>query len=138
STGFPPYQLAFGRKPRNPFQPPATIFTFNKPHDYWTQIMQYRKIALSQARNKIIHQQQLSKLRFDKNRSHPNFLPGDLVWMKLVMGRNKLDARYTGFVRIIKVLSPVSFIVEDTHSQQFQVHSQHLKRVYSRTHFVPS
>ncbi|CAF3104286.1 unnamed protein product [Rotaria sp. Silwood2] len=138
STGFTPYQLAFGRQPRNPFQPPAITFTFNKPQDYWTQLIQYRDIALKQARNNIIHQQQLSKLRFDKNRSHPNFLPGDLVWMKIFIGRNKLDARYTGPVRIIQVLSPVSFIVEDDNFQRFQVHSNNLKRVYSREQLVPS
>ncbi|CAF3900736.1 unnamed protein product, partial [Rotaria sp. Silwood1] len=138
STGFTPYQLAFGRQPRNPFQPPATTFTFHKPQDYWTQLMQYRNIALKQARNNIIHQQQLSKLRFDKNRWHPNFLPGDLVWMKIFMGRNKLDARYTGPVRIIQVLSSVSFVVEDDNFQRFQVHSNNLKRVYSRDQLVPS
>ncbi|CAF4680750.1 unnamed protein product, partial [Rotaria sp. Silwood2] len=73
STGFTPYQLAFGRQPRNSFQPPTTTFKFTKPHDYWTQIMQYRNVALKQAKNNIIHQQQLTKRRFDNNRSHPQF-----------------------------------------------------------------
>ena len=36
STGFTPYQLAVGRRPRHPFHPPASIFVFNKPLDYWT------------------------------------------------------------------------------------------------------
>ncbi|CAF1472839.1 unnamed protein product, partial [Rotaria sordida] len=120
STGFTPYQLAFGRQPRHPFQPPATTFEFTKPHDYWTQLMQYRNTVLKQAKNNVLHQQQLSKLRFDKNRSHPIFLPGDLVWMKIFVGRNKLDARYTGPVRIIQLISPVSFIVEDENFQRFQ------------------
>ncbi|CAF1044149.1 unnamed protein product [Rotaria sordida] len=75
STGFTPYQLGFGRQPRHPFQPPATTFKFTKPHDYRTQLMQYRNTALKQAKNNVLHPQQLTKLRFDKNRSHSTFLP---------------------------------------------------------------
>ncbi|CAF1106036.1 unnamed protein product, partial [Rotaria magnacalcarata] len=87
---------------------------------------------LKQAKQHIIHQQEQSKIRFDKNRTHPNFVLGDLVWMKIFVGRHKLEARYTGPARIIRILSPVSFIVEDEHLQQFQVHSNNIRRVYSR------
>ncbi|CAF5142228.1 unnamed protein product, partial [Rotaria magnacalcarata] len=132
STGISPYQLAFGRRQRHPFNPPATTFVFSKPHDYWTQVIQYRNAALKQAKQHIIHQQEQSKIRFDKNRTHPNFVLGDLVWMKIFVGRHKLEARYTGPARIIRILSPVSFIVEDEHLQQFQVHSNNIRRVYSR------
>jgi len=79
STGFTPYQLAFGRQPRHPFTQPNNSFNFTKPHDYWSQVLQYRNNALQQAKRNILHQQQLSKTRFDKNRSHPCFVPGDLV-----------------------------------------------------------
>ncbi|CAF1317570.1 unnamed protein product [Rotaria sordida] len=137
STGFSPYQLAFGRRPRHPFNPPASTFVFNKPHDYWMQVIQYRNAALKQAKENIIHQQELSKIRFDKNRSHPNFVPGDLVWMKIFVGRHKLKARYTGPARIIRIFSPVSFIVEDDKFQRFQVHSNNIRRVYSREQVLP-
>ncbi|CAF4388613.1 unnamed protein product [Rotaria sp. Silwood2] len=132
STGFTPYQLAFGRRPRNPFDPPQSTFYFTKPHDYYTNIIKYRSIALKQAKDNIIYQQRLSKQRFDKNRSHPTYNINDLVWMKIVSGRTKLDARYTGPVRIVQILSPVSYIVEDHDSQRFQVHSNNIKHVYSR------
>ncbi|CAF2059097.1 unnamed protein product [Rotaria magnacalcarata] len=59
STGFSPYQLAFGRQPRHPFNPPASTFIFSKPHDYWTQVMTYRNTVLKQAKANILHQQQL-------------------------------------------------------------------------------
>ena len=58
--------------------------------------MNYRNFALKQARLNIVHQQQLAKLRFDRNRSHPNFQLSDLVWMKPFGTRSKFDARYTG------------------------------------------
>ena len=129
---FTPYQLAFGRQSRNPFQSSTSTFTFTKSHDYWSQILQHKNIALKQAKPNIMHQQQLSKRRFDKHRSHPQFLPGDLVWMKLLVGCSKLDPRYTGPARIIQVLSPVSFIVEDQNFQRLQVHFNTIKRVYPR------
>ncbi|CAF1530838.1 unnamed protein product [Rotaria magnacalcarata] len=132
STGFSPYQLAFGRQPRHPFNPPASTFIFSKPHDYWTQVITYRNTVLKQAKANILHQQQLSKNRFDKNRSHPPFVLGDLVWMKILVGRHKLTARYIDPARIIQILSPVSFIVEDDTLQQFQAHSNNIRRVYSR------
>ncbi|CAF4084341.1 unnamed protein product [Rotaria sordida] len=86
--------------------------------------MNYRRIALQQAQNNIIHQQQLTKRRFDKNRSHPNFKLGDLVWLKVFLGRTKLAARYTGPTRIVQIISPVSFIVEDENLQRFQYYKQ--------------
>ncbi|CAF4479818.1 unnamed protein product, partial [Rotaria sp. Silwood2] len=45
STGISPYQLAFGRRLRQPLNPNATTFVFSKPHDYWTQVIQYRNAA---------------------------------------------------------------------------------------------
>ncbi|CAM4846469.1 unnamed protein product, partial [Rotaria magnacalcarata] len=131
STGFTPYQLAFGHQPSHPFQLSTSSFKFTKPHDYWTQIVQYKNLILKQAKHNIIHKQQVSKRRFDTNRSHPQFTLGDLVWMKILVDRGKPDARYSGLVRIVQVLSPVSFIVEDQNFQTFQVHSNNIKRVYA-------
>ncbi|CAM2714431.1 unnamed protein product [Rotaria socialis] len=127
-----PYQLVFGRQPRHPFTPPASTFVFSKPYDHWTQVIKYRNTALHEVQANILHQQQLSKTRFDKNRSHPSFVLGDLVWMKILVERQKLKARYIGPVRIIRILSPVSFIAEDDNLQQFQVHSNNIRCVYFR------
>ncbi|CAF2258713.1 unnamed protein product, partial [Rotaria magnacalcarata] len=57
STGFSPYQLAFGRQPHHPFNPPVSTFIFSKPHDCWTQVIKYRNIVLKQAKTNILHQQ---------------------------------------------------------------------------------
>ncbi|CAF1418148.1 unnamed protein product [Rotaria magnacalcarata] len=91
STGFSPYQL-------------ASTFIFSESHDYWTQVIRYRNTALKQAHANILHQQQLSKTRFDKNRSHPSFVLGNLVCMKILVGRHKLKARDIGPARIIRIL----------------------------------
>ena len=54
STRFSPYQLAFKRRSWYPFHPPASAFIFNKPHDYWKGVIQYRNAALNQAKENII------------------------------------------------------------------------------------
>ncbi|CAF1145765.1 unnamed protein product [Rotaria magnacalcarata] len=141
STGFNPYQLAFGRQPRYPFDPSTSTFIFSRPHDYWTHAIKYRNTALKQAQASILHQQQLSKTRFDKNRSYPSFVVGDLAWMKILVERHKLKARYTGPARIIRILSSISFIVEDDNLQQFQVHSNNIRRdtvFFSAIHLLAS
>ena len=94
--------------------------------------MNYRDFALKQARLNIVHQQQLAKLRFDKNRSHPNFQLGDLVWMKPFGTQANLMPDIPVLSKIVQILSPVSFIIKDQNSQQLPVHSNNLKRVYPR------
>lgn len=133
TTGFTPYQLAFGRTPRNPFDPPTGSFRFSKPKDYYNQVLHYKRVAVQQATSHILHQQQSSKLRYDRNRSGPTYRVGDLVWTKVLYGRSKFSARYTGPARIVQVLTPVSFLVCYDDGHQLQVHSSSLKPVYQRT-----
>ena len=52
--------------------------------------------------------------------------------MKVLVGLHKLTARCTDPVRIIRILSPVTFIVEDENLQQLQMHSNDIRRVHSR------
>jgi transposase InsO family protein len=132
STGFTPYQLAFGRQPRHPFETSRSTFVFKKPYDYWTQVISYKKVALQQAKNHIIHHQEQSKARYDIHRPHPQYKVGDSVWLKILHGRSKLGARYYGPGRITQVLTPVSYMVEDDTGRSFQVHSSTLKPVYPR------
>ncbi|CAF1420470.1 unnamed protein product [Didymodactylos carnosus] len=77
TTGFTPYQLAFGRLPRNPFDSPCPDFKFRRPNDYWLQVQRFRTYATQMARRNI--QQQLSKQRYDQNRNSPSYNIGDLV-----------------------------------------------------------
>ena len=132
STGFSPYQLAFGRQARDPFAPPPSTFVFRRPHDYWMHVVNYKRFALQQAQHNIHLQQHGSKTRYDLNRPHPVYKVDDLVWIKVLHGRAKLDARYAGPGRITSVLTPVSFIVEDNFGRSLQLHSNSLKPVYPR------
>ena len=133
TTGFTPYQLAFGRTPRNSFDLPASTFRFTKPSDYFRQVLKYKQIVSQQAKAHIFRQQRSSKLRYDRNRQNPTYRIGDLVWTKVLTGRSKLMARYTGPASIVQVLTPVSFLVRYDDGRQVQVHSSSLKPVYNRS-----
>ncbi|CAF1570867.1 unnamed protein product, partial [Didymodactylos carnosus] len=137
SSGFIPYQLAFGRKARSPFDAPHTSFTFKKPHDYWSEVCQYKNIVIKQAKLNILRHQQVTKQRYDSNRQDQDYKINDLVWMKVLVGRSKLDERYTGPVRVIQVLGLLTYLVQDDELQQFQVHSNNIKRVYPRDQDIP-
>jgi hypothetical protein len=39
-------------------------------------------VVLKEVKNHIPQQQQLSKVRYDRNRPHPAYQLGDLVWTK--------------------------------------------------------
>ncbi|CAF1139059.1 unnamed protein product, partial [Didymodactylos carnosus] len=63
STKFTPYELAFNRQSRFPFDPPKTAFKFTKPNDYWTQVNTYKKLVHSIVQANIKQQQHLAKKR---------------------------------------------------------------------------
>ncbi|CAF1439606.1 unnamed protein product, partial [Didymodactylos carnosus] len=113
SSRFMPYQLAFCRKPRSPFDSPRTAVKFSKPHDYWIELNRFKHWAIKQARQNIEHQQTLMKRRYDKNRSNPSYAVDDLVWLKILAGRTELDERYRGPFRVTGQLNPVTYTVED-------------------------
>ncbi|CAF4701054.1 unnamed protein product, partial [Didymodactylos carnosus] len=66
------------------------------PHDYWIELNRFKHWAIKQARQNIAYQQTLVKRRYDKNRSNPSYAVDDLVWLKILAGRTKLDERYRG------------------------------------------
>jgi predicted aspartyl protease len=114
TTKYIPYELAFNRRPRYPFDPVPSTITFAKPNDYWERANRFKSIALQSARNNIVRQQQISKDRYDRNRRQPTYNPGDLVWVKHSIGQSKLDTRFDGPFVIVDRLSDVKYLVEHT------------------------
>ncbi|CAF1586276.1 unnamed protein product [Didymodactylos carnosus] len=131
STSFTPYQLAFARMPRNPFDRPQTEFKFSRPNDYWTELQRFKAIANKMARSNIQYQQTLTKQRYDRNRSSPVYNIDDPVWLKILIGRSKLDERYRGPYRITGKITAVSYMLDDGDGA-FMAHVNNLLPVYER------
>ncbi|CAF1358267.1 unnamed protein product, partial [Didymodactylos carnosus] len=133
TTGFTPYEVAFTRKLLSPFDPPSAIITMSKSNDYWDKANAIKKIVIRAVRFNIQQQQQLSKQRYDRGRQHPQYKIDDLVWVKILTERSKLDGRHHGPFRIVQKLSDVKFIVqhEEEHYQQ-EKHINHLIPYYER------
>lgn len=68
TTGYTPYELAFGRKQKSPFDPTVKDFTLTQPDKFYKQLQRTRQIALEQAQENIRHQQKLTKRRYDQHR----------------------------------------------------------------------
>ncbi|CAF2051971.1 unnamed protein product [Rotaria magnacalcarata] len=78
-TQFSPYQLLFGRSPRLPIHAPSAHYTFTKPHDYFEQLKRTLHIFHETSRENILQQQQLAKVRYDRNRLNLHLKTGDKV-----------------------------------------------------------
>ncbi|CAF1167086.1 unnamed protein product, partial [Didymodactylos carnosus] len=94
TTGYIPYELAFNRKLRSPFDPPSSTIIMSKPNDYWKKASKFKTVAITAARFNIQQQQELSKQRYDIRRANIQYKIGDLVWIRILTGRSKLDQRF--------------------------------------------
>ncbi|CAF1169061.1 unnamed protein product [Didymodactylos carnosus] len=126
-----PSILAFARIPRNPFDRPQTEFKFSRPNDYWTELQRFKAIANKMTRSNIQYQQTLTKQRYDRNRSSPVYNIDDLVWLKILIGRSKLDERYRGPYRITDKITAVNYMLDDGDGA-FMAHVNNLLPVYER------
>ena len=133
TTKYIPYELAFNRRPRCPFDPVPPTITLTKPNDYWERASRFKSIAVRSARSNIERQQQMNKARYDRNRSNPMYQTGDLVWVKHSIDHSKLDTRYDGPFIVVDRLSDVKYLVEHTSSgQQRYDHVNNLLPWYDR------
>jgi hypothetical protein len=132
-TGFSPYELAFNRRLISPFEFPSSKITMMKPPDYWEKANKFKKVAIYAARFNIEQQQQLNKQRYDKGRANPIYKLDDLVWIKVLSNRSKLDPRYSGPFVIIKRINAVKYIVEHTEDHyQKEEHVNNFLPFYER------
>ncbi|UYV82410.1 hypothetical protein LAZ67_21001978, partial [Cordylochernes scorpioides] len=93
-TGFPPIYLLKGIVPNN----------LNNHFQTFPELSEARRIALqkTQARHKA------EKLMYDQKHKKIDFVPGDLVLVKVYRHPNtpKLEPNYTGLYEILEILSP--------------------------------
>lgn len=113
TTGFAPYELAFGRKNRNPFDSTNDAYSLPAHNEYYRKLQRIRRVMIKQCRTKIHHQQMLSQTRYNKNREDQDYSVGDLVFLKVCSGRTKLGQRWVGPYRIIKKTGRQNYVLEN-------------------------
>ena len=131
TTKYSPYELLYGCTPRLPIYPSPTDFYFPKPSDYFQQLQKTLKLYHSMARQNILHQQQLNKVRYDTRRTDPCYQIGDLVLTRIHGLKNKLDPRYSLQPKTIIDTFHPTYIVHDPSTQhEFRVHVSDLRPIY--------
>ncbi|CAF4538521.1 unnamed protein product [Didymodactylos carnosus] len=130
----------FGREPRLPTETKQAKITLSKPNNYYELIQKSRKILKKCAKANMEYQNQLTKARFDQNRPDPKYFIDQLVLVKVLDKKSKLQEKFEGPSRIIEQKGPATFIVkledpdQDSNPEYTkQVTTPDLAPVYIRT-----
>ena len=122
STKQVPFEMMYGRKPVLPFDHQDATVTLDHDHEHVNKLNQYLSIMNEQAKQNIMINQGRYKEKHDRNRPDPTFNIGDLVLVKTLKFRSKFDARYEGPFRILKQITPKTFVVQ--HVKKPTLHRQ--------------
>ena len=112
TTGQIPFEMVFGRAPVLPFDQQQPLVTLVEDPKHVDKLKQYLAELTSITRSNIVRQQHKYKERYDRHRKNPTYNVNDLVLVKVLNRRNKLDARHEGPYRIVEQLGVKTFIVK--------------------------
>ena len=136
STKQVPFQMMYGRNPVLPFdyQDPNVTLDFDPEHS--RKLNQYLSSLNDQAKQNITSNQERYKQRYDTNRSNPSYQINDLVLVKTLNTRHKFDIRYEGPFKIIKEITPKTFIIQHIRKPTLsrQVTTDVLLPIFQRIH----
>lgn len=115
STGFSPYEMIFGRKPRSPVQMALGVSADDQPADVPPE--ERLETIHKTAKKRLEKEHARQKENYDKNAHDPiPYRVGDIVMIKKEDHRasksNKLDHRWTGPFEITKEISQVAFRIK--------------------------
>ncbi|CAM4981831.1 unnamed protein product [Rotaria socialis] len=122
STKQIPFEMMYGRTPILPIDYQEDNVTISYDDGHIKKLNQFLQKLNEQAKINIIKNQGRYKQRYDTNRSDPAYDIGDLVLCKTNNTRYKFDIRYEGPYRIIKKLTPKTFIIQ--HIKKPTLHRQ--------------
>ncbi|CAF1310430.1 unnamed protein product [Adineta ricciae] len=133
TTGYPPYELAFGRKQKSPFDSTSQDITFTKPNEFYEYLQKTRRILMNAARVAIRRQQNTTRQRYNKNRKDASYDLGDLVFLKVCTSRQKLDERWTGPWQVIDKKGEQHYLIQlDGEEKTTWAHINQLKPLVER------
>jgi hypothetical protein len=112
STKQVPFEMMYGRKPVLPFDHQDANVTIDYDIEHTKKLNQYLSTLNEQAKQNIKINQERYKERYDRNRSDPKYKLGELVLVKTLNARSKFDIRYEGPFRILKEITPKTFVVQ--------------------------
>ncbi|CAF1691073.1 unnamed protein product, partial [Adineta ricciae] len=96
TTELMPYEVAFGRCPKSPFEAASPALDLPPLHSFYPYLQRTRRLLTSQARHNIMRHESHWKQRYNRNRQDPSYSVGDRVYLNVATGRTKLDARRSG------------------------------------------
>jgi hypothetical protein len=112
STKQLPFEMMYGRTPVLPFDTQDANVTLSHDPEYLNKLKNYLSSLHGIARKNILTTQDKYKQRYDSNRTDPSYTIGDLVLAKVLNLRHKFDLRYEGPFRIIKEITPKTYIIQ--------------------------
>ena len=112
STKQVPFEMVYDLAPVLLFDHQEDNATLSYDSGHVKKLYQFLSKLNEQAKINIIKNQERYKQRYHLNHSDPPYNIGDLVLDKALNIRHKLDIRYEGPFRIIKIITPRTCIVQ--------------------------
>ncbi|GFV80950.1 retrovirus-related Pol polyprotein from transposon 297 [Trichonephila clavipes] len=121
TTGTPPFLLMYGRDPKGPLSILKSIWTGNtllplnmkgSVESYLKKLKEKLEIATHKAKLTSDVQQGSYAKYYNRQKKHREFAPGDQVLVLIPDSTNKLYARWTGPVKVVKRVKPNSYYLQ--------------------------
>ena len=136
TTKFTPYELAFARHPKSPFDSVSSTVDLPPLHLFYPYLQRIRRVLTAKAQENILHQQSHWQRRYNRNRRDISYGIGDLVYVQLKGGRSKLEARRLGPCTVVKTSGQQQYLVRDDLTNRTDwCHVNQLSPAIERQHY---
>ncbi|XP_059160902.1 uncharacterized protein LOC131944361 [Physella acuta] len=119
STGYPPFELMFGRKVRGPMSILRDILTgevreykTRAAYDYLLDLKQQLQTACSYATRKSEHEKDKAKSYYDRSATTKDIKVGDHVLILKPQLLNKLELRWAGPYEVLKKIGDLDYVIK--------------------------